>query len=57
MKKKYKVVITDYFKDSIIEKKILGNKVNVICLNQGDENKLTDEINDADVLLVWHMQI
>ena len=56
LKKKYKVVITDYFKDSIIEK-ILGDKVNVICLDQVEENKLTDEINDADVLLVWHTQI
>tara|TARA_B100000989_G_scaffold204258_1_gene154578 strand:- start:2023 stop:3033 length:1011 start_codon:yes stop_codon:yes gene_type:complete len=57
VKKKYKVVITDYFKDSIIEKKILGDKVNVVCLDQVEENKLTDEIDDADVLLVWHTQI
>ena len=31
--------------------------MNVICLDQVEENKLTDEINDADVLLVWHTQI
>ena len=31
------VLITDYFKDSII-KKILGDKVNVICLDQVEEN-------------------
>ncbi len=57
MKKKYKVVITDYFKDSIIEKKIFGNKADIICLDQIEEGKLTDDINDADILLVWHTEI
>ena len=57
LKKKYKVVITDYFKDSIIEKKILGDEAHVICLDQIEENKFTDEIDDADILLVWHAEI
>ena len=57
MQKKYKVVITDYFKETSIEKKIIGDKANIICLNQIDESKLSDQINDADVILVWHTEI
>jgi len=52
-----KVIITDYFKEAEIEKKILGKDINVICLQQPDENKFSSEIEDADAFLVWHAKL
>ncbi len=49
-----KVVITDYFKESIIEQNIFGEKVKIVCLNEKNEEKFDDKINDADAILVWH---
>ena len=52
-----KVFITDYFEECVIEKEILGNNVEVICLNQKDEEKFPDEIKEADGLLVWGSEV
>lgn len=52
-----KVVITDYFKSANIEKKIIGKNAEIICLNQPNEKDLSAEIENADVLLVWHTKI
>ena len=52
-----KVIITDYFKDSIIEKNILGKNVKIVCLDPKKKNKFRKEIIDADALLVWHAKI
>jgi C-terminal binding protein len=49
-----KVVITDYVTNPDIENKIFGEGVNLVCLNEEDENKFSDEIVDADAILVWH---
>ena len=32
-----KVVITDYFKEPIIEQNIFGEKVKIVCLNEKNE--------------------
>ena len=52
-----KIYITDYIKNPDIEKKILSKYAEVICLNEKDEEKITDEISDADGILVWHTKI
>ena len=52
-----KIFITDYFEECAIEKEILGNNVEVICLNQKDEEKFPDEIKEADGLLVWGSKV
>ena len=52
-----KIFITDYIKIPDLEKKIFRNEAEIICLNQKDENKLPDEISEADGLLVWHADI
>ena len=49
-----KVIITDYVTNPDIEKKIFGEGVNIVCLNEEDENKFSEEIVDADAILVWH---
>jgi C-terminal binding protein len=54
---KKKVVITDYFHNADIEKKIIGKNAEIICLNQPNEKMLSNEIENADVLLVWHTKI
>jgi C-terminal binding protein len=52
-----KVVITDYVTNPDIEKNIFGNDIEIVCLNQEDELKYNNEIEDADGVLVWHGKI
>ena len=52
-----KIIITDYFKTADIEKKILGKKVKIICLNEKNEKKFSSEIENCDAMLVWHARI
>ena len=52
-----KVVITDYVTNPDIEKNIFGNNIEIVCLNQEDELKYNNEIEDADGVLVWHGKI
>ncbi len=52
-----KVVITDYFKNSKIEKNILGKNVKIVRLDPKNKNKFIKGITDADALLVWHAKI
>lgn len=52
-----KIFITDYIKNPNIEKKILGNKVKIINLNQKNEEKFPETIKDADAILVWHANL
>ena len=51
-----KIYITDYIKNPDIEK-ILSKYAEVICLNEKDEEKISDEISNADGILVWHTKI
>ena len=52
-----KVFITDYIQIPDLEKKILQNEAEIICLNEEDENKFPQDISQADGLLVWHAKI
>tara|TARA_A100001011_G_scaffold394757_1_gene487921 strand:+ start:2414 stop:3418 length:1005 start_codon:yes stop_codon:yes gene_type:complete len=52
-----KIFITDYIQNPDLEKKILQNEAEIICLNETDENKFPKEIINADGLLVWHAKI
>ena len=52
-----KVIITDYFKEAEIEKKILGDNTEVFCLSHENENNFPKIHEDAKVLLVWHKYI
>ncbi len=52
-----KVFITDYFKEANIEKSILGNDVELVCLNQSNEDNFPESIKEATALLVWHTNI
>jgi len=52
-----KVVITDYFKNSKIEQKILGKNIKIVRLDPKNKNQFSKEIIDADALLVWHAKI
>ena len=51
------VFITDYFKNSDVEKKIFKNFAKVHVLNCSNEANLPKTINNADGLLVWHTKI
>ena len=53
----FKIVITDYVNTPTIEKKIFGKDFNIVCLDQEDEKLFSNEIIDADVILVWHAKI
>jgi len=53
----YKIIITDYVTNPDIEKKIFGDDVEIICLNEENESKYGKEIEDADGILVWHGKI
>ena len=44
------------YKNPDIEK-ILSKYAEVICLNEKDEEKISDEISNADGILVWHTKI
>jgi len=57
MKKFFKIVITDYIKESDIEYDVLGKDVDIICLCEENENEFSDIIDDADILMVWHADI
>ena len=50
-----KIYITDYIKNPDIEK-ILSKYAEVICLNR-KMRKISDEISNADGILVWHTKI
>lgn len=52
-----KIVITDYINNPTIEKKIFGKDFNIICLNEENEKLFSDEIIDADAILVWHARL
>ena len=52
-----KIFITDYFEECAIEKEILSDKAEVICLNQKNEEKFPNEIEEADGILVWHSEL
>ena len=52
-----KVFITDYFNEANIEKSILGNDVELVCLNQSNEDNFPESIKEATALLVWHTNI
>ena len=52
-----KVIITDYIIDPYIERQVFGDSVEIICLNTYNEKQISDEICDADVLMVWHVEI
>ena len=52
-----KIIITDYVNKPDIERNILGDDVQIICLNEEDESRFSDEIIDADAILVWHARI
>ena len=52
-----KIAITDYFKESEIEKRIFGRNVKIVCLNPKNKKKFNKEIEEADGLLVWHAEI
>ena len=53
----YKIVITDYVTNPIIEQKVFGDKFQIICLNEEDEKLFSKEIEDADAILVWHARL
>lgn len=57
MNKNFKIVITDYIEQPDIEYDMLGKNVKIICFGENDEQKFSDEIEDADILLVWHAEI
>jgi lactate dehydrogenase-like 2-hydroxyacid dehydrogenase len=52
-----KVIITDYINTPDIERDILGQEVEVICLAEEDEHNFPDTIKTADAILVWHAHI
>lgn len=52
-----KIVITDYVSNPTIEKKIFGKDFNIVCLNEENEELFSEEIIDADGILVWHARI
>lgn len=53
----HKVIITDYISSPIIEEKILGENFKIICLEEEDERLFSDEIINADAILVWHAKL
>jgi phosphoglycerate dehydrogenase-like enzyme len=53
----YKIIITDYVTNPDIEKNIFGDNVQIICLNEEDESKYSNEIESADGIMVWHGKI
>ena len=53
----YKIVITDYVNNPTIEKNIFGKGFNIVCLNEENEKLFSDEIIDADAILVWHARL
>lgn len=57
MKIMKKIIITDYVNNPNIEKDIFGEDFQIICLNEEDECNFSDEICDADGILVWHAKI
>lgn len=55
MKKKYKVIITDFITDSLaIESEILGDAVEVIALNAYNEKELDGTIEEVDAIIMYH---
>ena len=57
MKKKFRIVITDYVEQPSIEHEVLGNNVEIICFGETDELKFTNAIKNADIIMVWHAVI
>ncbi len=53
----FKVVITDYVNNPTIEKKVFGRSFNIVCLGEENEKLFSDEIVDADAILVWHARL
>ena len=53
----FKVFITDYIRNPEFEQTILGHNSEVICLDEEDELKFPNSIEDADAILVWHASI
>ena len=49
-----RVVITDFVTEPAIERKVLGEDVEIICLNETEEDNYSSAIETADALLVWH---
>ena len=54
---KRKVVITDYVDDPTIEREILGDDIEIVCLNETREDFYPSVISEACALLVWHGHI
>jgi lactate dehydrogenase-like 2-hydroxyacid dehydrogenase len=52
-----KIIITDYVNNPTIESEIFGDKIKIICLNEEDESNFSDEIMEAEAILVWHAKI
>ncbi|HZX20342.1 MAG TPA: NAD(P)-dependent oxidoreductase, partial [archaeon] len=52
-KKKFKLYITDYFRRNIkLDKKLIGNNIEVKLLQETDEKKMFPTIRDADAIIV-----
>jgi D-3-phosphoglycerate dehydrogenase/C-terminal binding protein len=56
MRKKYKVVITDFVSGSLdIEKEILNDLAEIVALNAHFEEDLPGKVEDADAVILYHM--
>lgn len=53
----FKVVITDYILNPDIERSVFGQDVEIVCLNEETEINYSDDIENADGILVWHGKI
>lgn len=54
MPERFRVVVSDYLADADLERSVLGEVADLICLQAADEQTVLARQPDADVLLVFH---